>query len=82
MVVLTPSPRMPLVIERMSGRTQSASVMRWYVVTIAVVIMAVASAVTTKGMTSVASNDHAMWPMSGQREKRQVGNRCGTCRLP
>lgn len=55
--VESPSASTPLVIERISGRTQPASLMRWQMVMVPAAFMAAATLAIANGTASDRSND-------------------------
>src|SRR5262249_52006724 len=73
-----PSASTPRVAERMSGRTQSASTMRWHTVIVPSAFIAAARQAIAKGRAIASSNDHDRWRRpGGATHGRPAGARSG-----
>ena len=72
--VVAPSANTPRIAERMSGRTQSASFMRWQRVIVPTAFMATATLAIANGAASVTSNDQETALKSG----RPIQDACST----
>jgi hypothetical protein len=76
-MLLTPFARAPPLIDRMSGRTQSASLIFWQIVTSPIVRTQFASAATAKGTARVACHDQ---PCAANPGGETSGAACTVCR--
>src|SRR5713101_4248836 len=63
--VETPSASTPRVVEAISGRTQSASFIRWQTVIVPAAFIAAATDAIANGATRATSNDHDICPRDG-----------------